>query len=360
MVHLLDPYEMLRIKRVPKAEAATGGRQQEGDLGKRHNCISFQLGHTTCAIDLRYVQEVRDMPEVNKSLLAHGFVIGTTNLRGTIIPIIDFRSFIGNEEPVKIGQTSLSGRKLLIMRTEGGLIGLMVFSIDSILPYFDSDVLPFAKLALPRGNIVKGCLTQKDEHLVMLLDHQKLMSEPSLVEPARTCQEVHELGDDSETQQVSQAETQERKTFIVFTVSNHFAMDTCMVSEVITMPSDLLDPPYTLEFVEGILNLRGELITLINLRQLYGYGTIDSDDQKVLIFMHSNQKYGIVVDTVDEIVMTTANKIKPLGAADTPKSIKFAAEDVSGILHLGKEGDDGNSVVVMDPAAVVARCVQDS
>jgi purine-binding chemotaxis protein CheW len=358
MVQLLDPYEMLRIERVPKAEVAKGGRLQEGDLGKRHNCISFQLGHTTCAIDLRYVQEVREMPEVNESLLAHGFVIGTTNLRGAIIPIVDFRSFIGNEEPVKIGQTSLAGRKLLIMKTEGGLIGLMVFSIDSILPYFDADVLPFAKLALPRGNIVKGCLTQENEKLVMLLDHQKLLSEPSLVEPARTCQEVHDMGDEKEEKETRQTETQQRKTFIIFTVSNVFAMDTCVVSEVITKPKDILDPPYTLEFVDGILNLRGELITLINLRKLYGYGEKESDDQKVLIFMHGNQKYGIVVDTVDEIVMTTSNKVRPLGTADAPESIKFAAEDAAGILYLGKDGEGGNSVVVMDVASVVARCVR--
>ncbi len=356
MVQILDPYEMLRIERVPKAERTGGSREQEGDLGKRHNCISFQLGHTTCAIDLRYVQEVRDMPEVNESLLAHGFVIGTSNLRGSIIPIVDFRSFIGNEEPIKLGQTSLKGRKLLIMKSEGGLIGLMVFSIDSILPYFDSEVLPFAKLALPRGNIVKGCLVQEDDQLVMLLDHEKLMSEPGLVGPARTCQEVHEFDDKTDDAKTGTREILERRTFIVFTVSNNFAMDTCVVSEVITKPNDLLDPPYTLDFVEGILNLRGELITLINLRQLYGYGTLDSDDQKVLIFRHGNQKYGIVVDTVNEIVMTTVDRVKPVGVADTPESIRIAAEDVSGILQVGKDDEERNSIVIMDANSVVARC----
>lgn len=358
MVQLLDPYELLRIERVPKAETAERARLKQGDLGKRHNCISFQLGHTTCALDLRHVQEVREMPEVNESLLAHGFVIGTTNLRGNIIPIVDFRSFIGDEEPVKLGQTSLSGRKLLIVKTDGGLIGLMVFSIDSILPYFDTDVLPFALLALPRGNIVKGCLSKENEGLVMLLDHKKLLSEPSLVEPARTCQEVHETGEETEEPQTSQTESQERKTFIIFTVANAFAMDTCVVSEVMTKPTDLLDPPYALDFVDGILDLRGELITLINLRKLYGYNEIESDDLKVLIFMHGSQKFGIVVDTVDEIVMTTSNNVKSPGATDRPESIKFAAEDLAGILYVGKEGEGGKSVVIMDVASVVNRCTQ--
>ncbi len=357
MVQILDPYEILGLERVPKAEKPRGKREHEGDLGKRHNCISFQLGHTTCAIDLRYVQEVRDMPEVNKSLLAHGFVIGTTNLRGSIIPIIDFRSFIGNEEPIKLGQTSLKGRKLLIMKTDGGMIGLMVFSIDSILPYFDTDVLPFAKLALPRGNIVKGCLVQEDAQLVMLLDHKKLLSEPALVGPARTCQEVHDMDTATSEKEEETTTVLERRTFIVFTVSNGFAMDTCVVSEVITKPDDLLDPPYTLDFIEGILNLRGELITLINLRQLYGYDEIDNDDQKVLIFRHGDQKYGIVVDAVNEIVMTTADRVKPIGIGDKPESIRVSSEDVAGILHIGKSEEDHKSVVVMNVESIVKRCL---
>lgn len=356
MVQVLDPYEMLSIERVPKADHPGLNRRQDGDFGKRHNCISFQLGHTTCAIDLRFVQEVRDMPKVDESLLSHGFVIGTSNLRGAIIPIVDFRSFIGNEPAVQPGKVSLSSRKLLVMKSPGGFIGLMVFSIDSILPYFASDVLPFAKLALPRADIVRGCLVQEENQLVMLLDHEKLLSDPGLSEPARTCQEVHASQDADASDQKGKT-VSERRTFIIFSISNSFAMDTCDVVEVINKPDDLLEPPYTLEFVEGILNLRSELITVINLRLLYGLPVCEKNGQKVLIFKHTGQKYGMLVDTVDEIVMTTSDKVRPAGTGDRLDAIRGSSEDVAGILQISRGEDDPSAYVVLNANSLVERCL---
>lgn len=360
MVQILDPYEMLRIERVPQAEATELAKSQKGDLGKRLSCVAFQLGHTYCAIDLRYVQEVRDMPPVDKSLIAHGYIIGTSNLRGQIIPVIDFRSFMGDEPAFKLGGDALSKRKMLVMKSEGGVIGLMVFSIDSILPFFESDILPFAKLALPRGNIVKGCLVSEKEHLIMLLDHDRLRSDPGLTEAALICQEVHTTGTADTAEVVETKRIIERRTFILFSISSCFAMDTCSVSEVINKPDALLEPPYALEYVEGIINLRGELITLINLRLLYGLDPFEGEEQKVLIFRHNSQKYAILVDSVDEIVMTTAEHVSADKKTGFNEALRSASDDVSGVLHVPRDDDSNLLVMIMDVEALVARCLKAS
>lgn len=355
MVQIIDPYEVVSIERVPQAEATAFAADQYSDLGSRLSCVSFQLGHTWCAIDLRFVQEVRDMPKVETSLLAHGFVIGTANLRGDIIPIVDFRSYMGKEDAYKLSAEALSKRKLLVMRTSGGLIGLMVYSIDSIMPFFERDVLPFAKLALPRGNVVSGCLVNEDEQLVMLLDHDQLLADPGLIEPARICQEVHKAEDVAAEEKASVTGTAERRTFILFTASSRFAMDTCAVSEVINRPEKLLKPPYALPFVEGIINLRGELITLVNLRELYGLESSAGSEEKVLIFFHKGRKYAILVDCVDEIVMTTADKVS--NDMDTGFSEKrdAATADVSGMLHVTRHNQDESLVMIMCVDALVSR-----
>ncbi|MEO1495100.1 MAG: chemotaxis protein CheW [Pseudomonadota bacterium] len=355
IVQVIDPYEMLRIERIPKAEAAEFKADQRSKLGRRLSCVSFQLGHTNCAIDLRYVQEVRTMPPVDKSLLAHGCVIGTANLRGVIIPIIDFRSFMGDEPAYQLSDEALSKRKLLVMKSGDGMIGLMVFSIDSIVPFFENDVMPFAKLALPRGNIVNGCLVSEDEKLIMLLDHQLLMAEPTLAEIARTCHEVYNTAKEEEDPADTPKKI-ERKNFILFSMSSQFAMDTMYVSEVIEKPDDLLSPPYVLSFVEGIINLRGELITLINLRRLYGLEYSEYEEQKVVIFKHGAQKYAILVDSVDEIVMTTSDKVSKDEKTGCGNTVRAASQDVCGVLRLRPEDKGNMLVMIMDVDALVARC----
>jgi purine-binding chemotaxis protein CheW len=349
----------LHIDRVPQAEATAFASDQYSDLGSRLSCVSFQLGHTWCAIDLRYVQEVRDMPPVESSLLAHGYVIGTATLRGDIIPVVDFRSYMGNEPAFKLSAEALAKRKMLVIRTKGGLVGLMVYSIDSIVPFFERDVLPFAKLALPRGNVVSGCLVSEEKQLVMLLDHDQLLADPGLCDPARLCQEVHDVAE-KVTEEKSVSVAAERRTYILFTVSSRFAMDTCSVSEVINKPEKLLKPPYALRFVEGVINLRGELITLVNLRELYGLESNDQAEEKVLIFIHKSRKYAILVDCVDEIVMTTSDKVSNDMASGLSGARGVSSSDTSALLNVSREGEDGSLVMIMCVDALVARFASES
>jgi len=233
----------------------------------------------------------------------------------------------------------------------------MVYSIDSIIPFFENDVLPFAKLALPRGDVVRGCLVSEDDDLVMLLDHKRLMADPGLTEPAKTCSEVYNVGD-SQIKNSEQGLQPERRTFIFFSIGGSFAIDTRLVSEVINKPDKMLEPPYAFDFVEGIINLRGELITLIDLRRLYGMEHCAKVDQKVVIFTCDGSKYAVVVDSVDEIMMTTVDNISEMHEMDNGNSLKGASEDVTGFLECNREDGSKQFVMIMDGSALIKRCGQ--
>ena len=358
MVQIINPYEVLNIEQIPQAKATEFESGQQNVLGSRLSCVSFQAGHTSCAIDLRYIQEVREMPPVEGSLLANGYVIGTANLRGETIPVIDFRSYMGNEDAYKLPKSTMATRKMLVVTTPGGLVGLMVYSIDSIVPFFERDIRPFADLALLRGNVVKGCLIDDENQIIMLLDHERLLSDPGLVDSARICQEVHEVEGSPEQSKKSLAA--ERRTFIIFTASNRFAMDTCAVSEVINKPEKLLKPPYALRFVEGIINLRGELITLVNLREMYGLESCETSDEKVVIFFHKARKYAILVDGVDEIIMTTSDKVSNGSALGLTQESAVASKDVAGVLQVSGTDDKDSLVMIMCPDALVERLANEA
>ncbi len=357
LVQTLDPYEILSLEKLPRARSSQQTNVTKAARGKRRNCISFQTGHTSCAIDLRYVKEVREMPQVDRTLFAHGDVLGTSNLRGVILPVIDFRGFMGDDAKLDLEKISPKDRRMLVIETSYGPIGLMVYSIDSILPYFEDEVLPFAKLALPRGDFVNGCLIDDDNKIVMMLDQNKLMNEPEFLATAKSCQEVYpaKTADKKDAKKVSGSA---RRTFIQFTFERKFALDTAHVSEVIDRPSELLEPPFSLDFVEGIINLRDELITLVNPRLLYGLSPATGEGQKVVIFRHEDQKFGILVDSVDEIIMTTENSVAELKGMDQRDTARNVAEDVIGCLRHNSTGGGISSVLILDVKALVNRCVK--
>jgi purine-binding chemotaxis protein CheW len=351
----IDPAALLGLDRVPHVTIAGKGSTQGGHLGRRRSCVSFELGHSKCAIDLRYVHEVREMPPIDRTWLAGGSTIGSVNLRGTLIPVVDFRSFMGGEPVFSLNDNALNSRKLILIKTESGLVGLMVYAIDSIMPFFEHEVSPFAELAIPSGNVVKGCLFGKSKEVVMLLDHSELISDPELVGLAKICANMQEDPEnavvDTETSGVT-----ERRTFILFSLDGCFAIDTSCVVEVIDKPTTLLQPSFGLHFVKGIINLRDELITLFNLREIYGMGACDIEQQKVLIFNVADQKYAILVDSVDEIATTTSDKILPNYEIEDSAIRSPTSGEVSSILNFVRPDGQKRHAMIMDAAALLARC----
>jgi len=249
----------------------------------------------------------------------------------------------------------LAKRKLLVIKTTGGLIGLMVFSVDSIIPFFENDVLPFANLALPRSELVQGSLVGDKDEVVILLDHDKLLSDSGLSETAKI---VRDMQTSAETaiEKDAVSTVADRKTFILFSLDGCFAMDTTHVIEVIDKPEDLLNPSYALNIVEGIINLRGELITLFNLRKIYGLDSGGTETQKILIFKLGKQKYSILVDSVDEIVMTTSDKVLPSYEVEGSATAGPTSGEVSTVLNFSRPGKNGKLAMIMDAGALIARC----
>jgi len=356
-VQILDPYELLKLEKLPRISKKENTTKIESDLGERLSCVSFELGHTTCAIDTRFVQEVMDVPEVEDFVLKSGHVLGAINLRGRTLPVIDFRGEFGREEPFAFEQSALKNRKLLVMNLPEGPLALLVYAIDSIINYFDRDVLPFAKVALPRHDIVKGCLVSGNEEIIILIDGDKLKNDKELVRVARSCQEIHPPETlEKETKEVGKEST--RRTFILYSVGHSFALDVTCVSEVIDRPPKLLAPPYSLSFVEGILNLRGELITIINPRLLYGIGEAKASAPKVLIFFHEGQKYGMLVDSVDEIVMTNDAAVVETPTITENQLSRSISEDVSGFLSSTKHDTSRGNVMILNLGSFLSRCLQ--
>lgn len=354
MVQILDPFELLKLERMPRVAKAKV--QENSHLGERLNCISFQLGHTHCALDLRYVQEIMDVPEVMKSPLAHGHILGNIELRGRTMPIVDFRGMMGNEDPHPFSPEALRSRKLLILNLKEGPIGLVVFSIDSIMAYYAPDVMPFSNVSLPRHDIVAGCLMKENE-IVILLDHDSLLQDPALTEAAQSCQEIYPP-QAVKTETEIKAEEGQRSTYILFSVDIQLSMDISYVSEIIIRPDRLLQPPYALNFVDGILNLRGDLITLINPRVLYGLPPGDGVGSKVLIFRKDDKKYGMVVDSVDEIVNCDSKNVIDMPSITKDGDARIVSEDVSGCLQVPTRPPESDPVLVLDVGALVERCAE--
>ncbi|NMB35651.1 MAG: chemotaxis protein CheW [Firmicutes bacterium] len=90
-----------------------------------------------------------------------------------------------------------------------------------------------------------------------------------------------------------------------------FALDINQVREVLRMaPVTLL--PQSAHFIEGVINLRGEIIPVIDLRKRFELPPKERDEQtRIIIVEIEEQKVGLIVDLVTEVLRLPSEAIKP-------------------------------------------------
>ena len=79
----------------------------------------------------------------------------------------------------------------------------------------------------------------------------------------------------------------------------------------ITRQGKTITLPGMPDFVEGIMNLRGSVIPIIDLKKRFGLGTtIAKDTTRVVVINLDSKKCGIVVDDVVEIIPVAAENME--------------------------------------------------
>ncbi len=120
-----------------------------------------------------------------------------------------------------------------------------------------------------------------------------------------------------------------------FSLGNEeFCMDILAVQEIIRMV-EITKIPNSPDFVEGIINLRGKVIPIIDFRKrcnLYDEAECNSDQRRIIVVGIGTRTIGLVVDKVSQVIKLEQNQV-----SSTPDVAKgFNSDFISGV---GKSGD---------------------
>lgn len=133
-------------------------------------------------------------------------------------------------------------------------------------------------------------------------------------------------------------EDTQKDMYLSFCVDNkEYGIDISRVLEIIVLPS-ITEVPDMPIFVKGVINLRGKVIPVIDVRSRFSVASIDYNDRTCVIIVDSGQYLvGLIVDAVDEVIKITKDQIEP-----APKiGDSFASRFID---SMGKFGD---SVIIM-------------
>ncbi len=108
----------------------------------------------------------------------------------------------------------------------------------------------------------------------------------------------------------SQHRAHEGKYLTFFLSNEEYGLKILTVHEIIGM-MPVTHVPRTPDFIKGVLNLRGKVIPVIDLRIRFRMNVVETQDVCIIVVQVRGIQMGIVVDRVSEVVTVTADEIAP-------------------------------------------------
>ncbi|MHC5057575.1 MAG: chemotaxis protein CheW [Planctomycetota bacterium] len=132
----------------------------------------------------------------------------------------------------------------------------------------------------------------------------------------------------------SLAETTEHEVQVVtFTLGREeYAIDILQVQEIVMM-TEITRMPRAPKFIEGIVNLRGQMIPIIDMRKRFDLAEAEHDSEtRIIIVEIGGELVGMVVDGVREVIRLPDSAISP----PPPMIQGISAEYLNGIGQIGE------------------------
>ena len=109
----------------------------------------------------------------------------------------------------------------------------------------------------------------------------------------------------------SEATTRQEVQLACFRIGvEYYALDILRIREVIR-PQKLTVVPRAPEFVEGVINLRGAVIPVVDLRKRFGAAQTTGSKTRVIICVLTGKLLGLIVDEVAEVRRYSRQEIQP-------------------------------------------------
>lgn len=350
LVQLLDPAALIRIDNVPQVRAQSAARDAERlrflRRAQGRKALAFRAGGMAFAMAIDAVQEIIRVPELRSSVMLGALCKGWFDLRGTVVGAVDLGALL---QCAPNPDAREDERRVMIVRAGGDLLGLLVDGVDDIRPYFDADVLAIPMLGTRRAAMFRGVLPNAERGDALFLDHAHLFSESEVAEICAGHRRLYQHELDAAPGRGA-SKNSRRQVYLAFMLDTAWATDIGQVREIVAFDDAMTRPPGMPDCVHGMMQLRQQMICVIDLRRMYGMpaqACLDAAAQaerRVLVLDHGAERYGVIVDRVDSILSLPDSQRRPSPALLRLNGPDDMRRDAGEVLEVA--GEDGKETVL--------------
>ncbi|MGB7975010.1 MAG: chemotaxis protein CheW [Roseiarcus sp.] len=330
----------------PERPNAAGGviatRAPKAAAEERETFVTFDVAGQEFALDLGLVQEIIALPAaIAAAPRADKTVAGMMALREQLLPLVSLRELLGFA-PASASETRA---KVIVASVGAGLVGLIADRARSVISADPTLIDPVPPVIQARSGgearIKSIYCGEEGRRLVSILAPEQLFQ-------GDVMKRLDEVRDGSGPQPQIDRASGERK-FLVFRLGrDEFGLPVEAVVEVARAPDRVTRVPKAPKFLEGVINLRGAVVPVVDQRQRFDMPRLEQGDGRRLVVVQTGRhRAGLIVDSVSEVLRTTADAIK-----DAPDLTEDIARLVTGVVNIEAEG---RILLILDPAELLTR-----
>lgn len=285
---------------------------EDGGASDELRLVSFSVAEQEYALDIAEVQEIVQLPErVNELPNTPAHVLGVMSLRQRLLPLVSLRTLFGLPRLPYAEQ-----HRIVVTSLPGGLnVGLVTDSVKEVLSVPRAQAEPMPGMLAANGGMDEFssiCRLDGGKRLVSIIATDKLLRMPAIevaLQAARDAGPVaHEeaaMNADRATENPEDEGTTDDDTqVVIFRLgAEEFGVPIMSVQEIVRLPESLTRVPRTPAFVEGVINLRGTVLPVIDQRSRMGLPAIERNDrQRIMVYLLAGMRTGFIVDSVAEVL----------------------------------------------------------
>ena len=347
---ILDIPELLRrgfAQTAPKQQSlhtATGTATIAKDAAvemTRPRLVTFEVAGQDYALPLEVVKEIVTAPEHLMFVPGSDDAVrGVMPYRDGLLPLLSLRRLLGLPPAILLLE------KVLVVAISDVLIGFVADRTRAVLSVDPDRVDPAPPLLAARAGgeaQIKEIYRAGQGKLVSILAPERLLREDvmqKLAQGETTMKPTDETRDASDAKELR---------FLIFQLDdNDFALPIDAVEEVARVPDQITRLPKTPKFLEGVVNLRGEVLPVVDQRRRFDMQATTVNANRRLVVVRTEQhRAGLIVDSVSEVLRCSPDTIKP-----SPDLTGDALGIVHSVINLEASG---RIILLLDPSELLTR-----
>ncbi|GAA6145970.1 chemotaxis protein CheW [Thalassolituus maritimus] len=290
--------------------------------------VSFSVDHQEYAIHIDDVKEIVQMPEsITAVPRSPHHILGLMNLRDQLLPMVDLRTMFALSS-----KDADEKSRVIVVASGGYFIGIVVDSVSEVLRINKDAVealIPAMAKESELSDITDICRLNNGQRLVSILSIERFFDSGNLQDALNDISEEGMI--EQENDDYVDDEQEDDNQVVVFKLDDEeFAVPITSIQEIVRIPDELIRVPKAPAFLEGVINLRGIVLPVVDLRTRLEIEAAErSERQRIVVFLIHGVRTGFIVDQVTEVLRLPDGCVEP-----SPKISEEHGELFSGMANL--------------------------